>query len=160
MRSIATILVLLLAAPACLQAQPNAAQPDDPEEVIVTGNRDLLALRTRMLDAERQAYDVFNSLNDDRRFEISCTEQEATGSRFRNQLCQPAFVRNAAAEHGRAFWENLRAYHDPATQDKNPPPPAVPYEIAVQRHQRAYQDKMKQVAEKHPEFLEALVNFV
>jgi hypothetical protein len=153
------LLLIASCASSCVLAQQNAAMPgttETPEEVIVIGNRNLLSLRIEMLDAERNAYEVFNRFNDDRRFDISCGEQEPTGTRFRNQLCQPRFVRDAAAEHGRAYWENLRAYMDPTTADKDPPRAGQPYEVAVNRHRKAYQDKMKQVAEEHPEFLDAL----
>lgn len=162
MRTLRIALLFTIWMPVGAFAQNGATAPESvetPEEVIVIGNRNVLELRLQMYDLERAAYEMFNQFNDERRFEISCGEQEPTGTRFKNQLCQPHFVREAAAQHGRAYWENLRAYMDGYSADKDPPRPGETYEFAVNRQLADYRAKIKEVAEKYPEFLEAVKRY-
>ena len=162
MRTLRIALLFAIWMPVCVFAQASeqgTESVETPEEVIVIGNRNVLDLRLQMQDLERAAYEMFNRFNDEPRFNISCGEQEPTGTRFKNQLCQPHFVREAAAQHGRAYWENLRASMDGYTADKDPPRPGENYEFAVNRQLDAYRAKIKGVAEKHPEFLEAVKRY-
>jgi hypothetical protein len=84
---------------------------------------------------------------------------EPTGTRIEVQVCLPEFVHEAAAVHARAYRENLRAEYDPYGLDYRPSYTDQPQEAVIARQQPDYQHKMKQVAEEHPEFLDALIRY-
>ena len=128
-----------------------------PEEVVITSQQPLYELRSRMWEAEQEAYSLFNQFNDDKRFEIQCTRRAPTGSRISRQDCDTAFERQANAEHAAAYTESVRAA---LGQGGSPfAMPSVPREAAIARHQRAYKAKMQEIAREHPEFLEAIVAY-
>jgi hypothetical protein len=137
---------------------------DVTDEIIVVGNRQLMALRLGMLDAEREAYEVFNQFNDERRFEIHCDKRAPTGSRLVIQVCEPEFEIQAKRTHAQNYLENTRDMLNQLALGAPPveihPPVYVPPEFAISSQQEAYRGKLKQVAEEHPEFLDALVKYV
>ena len=160
-RITATLLVLCL--PSWVMAQQENPTPpgnqSKPEEIVIIG--DQFTLRKKMLAAERNAYDVFNKFNDDKRFMISCSESAPINSHLTRQLCEPEFKIQATAGHARDFLASLR---DNSTDSNGNPvdiqvPTHEPMEIAIGRQLPAYQKKMKQVAEQHPEFVEAIKQY-
>jgi hypothetical protein len=145
------------------QAQNDQAQQvasgGEPEEVIVIGQRQVLQLRMQVMAAERNVYELFNKFNDEKRFNISCSVDQPTGSRFQMQICVPQFEHAARREHALAYLDNYRTWRDPYTENKHTHPATVPMETRVASQQKAYQSKMRQVAEEHPEFRNALIQF-
>ncbi|MEY4640111.1 MAG: hypothetical protein RLZZ227_105 [Pseudomonadota bacterium] len=136
--------------------EPVVALQEAPEEIIVTGERSTMQLRIQVMEAEVQAYEIFNQFNDDRRFDISCSVQERTGSRFVQQLCEPEFIIQANRGHALDFLSTMpgRSASEGSSSHQY-----GPMAVEIQRHQPAYRQKLKQIAEEHPEFLEALVRF-
>jgi len=130
-----------------------------PEEVVITGDRSLGQLHTRMLEAEKKAYDLFNQFNDEKRFRISCNQHRPTGSLLKNQICQAEFEREATRGHARDYWENLRALYDPYSPYSDPHVAAPAQEAMIASQQREYRKKLKQVAEEQPEFLDAIIQY-
>ena len=170
MKHLSKLLVLATCIPfVALAQQDPAPQPVDernlPEEVVITGSRALQQLRTQMLEAEKAAYQVFNQFNDEKRFNITCSEHEYTGSHFRKQDCVTEFEIQATSAHGRQYLESYQNFIDawisggrlPVT-DGSPPPP-VPYQALITEGQREFRKKLRQVAEEHPEFLAAIVHY-
>lgn len=158
-------LIFALCTPLCAPAQQDESAPvpedqEQPEEVVVIGQRYTLQLRIQMMEAEKKAYDTFNTFNDEKRFNISCSLQQPTGSHIESetQFCQPAFEREATRTHGQDYFENYRAYLDPYTDD-HVPVLGPPQEAVIASQQSEYRRKMKQVAEEHPEFLEAIIQY-
>jgi hypothetical protein len=148
--------------PAPLQGnEPGQEQGEVQEEIIITGQRLRLQLRRDMRQAEIAAYDLFNQFNDDKRFEISCNSQTATGTRIESEelMCQPNFEMEAMRGAGQDYLTSLRNFMDPYTDDKNPPPAHAPAAAIIESLQPEYRAKMREVAEQHPEFLEALIIF-
>jgi hypothetical protein len=150
--------------PVIAQAQqdaPRAPVPgaEKPEEITVTGDRNRFQLRLQLMDAEKHAYDIFNRFNDEKRFEISCSTQQATGKFLTNQLCEPAFVSEASAIHANAYLQNLQNFMNPEPQPDMPMLTGIPREAAIASQQAAYRRKMREVAEEHPEFLEAMIRY-
>jgi hypothetical protein len=108
-----------------------------------------------MHDAEKTAYEVFNSFNDEKRFDISCRTEEPLGTRFKRQLCQPAFEIDALRTHARHYFENTREMLNQfaagaAVPVENTPPVYVPAEFLIASQQAAYRRKMREVAAQHP----------
>lgn len=161
MRTTAGLLLSLFYAVSVSAQAPvtDPANPEAAEEVIVTGQRSTLQLRLELMEAERAAYSIFNQFNDDRRFHISCNVDARTGSRFKRQLCQAEFEIQAMRGHAQDYLETM-----PSTPgDGRIPSQAIqqhlPVEMQLARHQKAYREKMRQVAEEHPEFLDALARY-
>lgn len=129
------------------------------DEIEVTAEPSLVRLRTRMWEAEQEAYDTFNKFNDERRFHITCSMQAPSGSRIERQVCRPGFKIEATAVHGRAYWESLRAFLDPYDENYTPHQSHQHLEATIARQHKEYKLKLKQVAEEHPEFLAAIVRY-
>jgi len=152
-KSITSIIFFL---PFCASAQEDITTRAQqlqtlPEEVVITGDRSLGQLHTRMLEAEQKAYDVFNKFNDDKRFRITCGLHQPTGSRLSRQVCQAGFEREATRSHAQDYLAN---FIDPNSQAQHPQ-----IEAALASQQQEYREKIKQVAEEHPEFLDAVIQF-
>lgn len=153
-RTAPLILVMGIASGAQAQTETDPAKTASlPEEVLITGERHVYQLRTEMLEAEKQAYDIFNSLNDEPRFHISCSTHAPTGSRIKQQICLPGFQLEAYQQHALQFLETLRP------DGSNFAIQHQPQEVVIASQQEAYRSKLKQIAEEHPEFLDALIEF-
>lgn len=140
-------------------AQQNDASPEAIEEVTITATRAKRSMRLQLQQAEQRAYDLFNRYNDDKRFRISCGEEASTGSKFKRQVCQPEFERQALRAHGQAYLESVQAMLDPGRDDEGTTMSAIPMEAAIAAQRPALRRKMKQVAEQHPDFLEAVIEY-
>ena len=148
----AVFILLLL----CLQhgliafAQPaeqetEIATPAPPEEIVITTQHTKLQLRLQLWEAEEKAYKVFNSFNDEKRFDIKCYLHEPTGTRIKRQVCTPEFQLIATREHAQDFMNGTQQH--------------VPIEFAIASQLGDYRKKIKQVAEEHPEFLNAVIEY-
>ncbi|HEY0961056.1 MAG TPA: hypothetical protein VGE69_01740 [Pseudomonadales bacterium] len=73
--------------------------------------------------------------------------------------CQPEFEIQVLRAHSRDYLESLRLFYDPSATDKNAPITSQPFAAVIASRQRVYRNTLKQVAEDHPEFLEALVRY-
>jgi len=134
-----------------------------PEEIVITGERSVL--RTQMMETEKRAYEVFNKFNDEKRFNISCSMHQPTGTHFSRQVCEPDFVTEATAEHGQDFLADWSASNDPRTfafsSDINHTSQVthLPMEAVIGSQLPDYHRKIKQIAEQHPEFLQAVIEY-
>ena len=159
------VIIFVLCTPFCILAQQNetlqAKEQEIPlEEVIVIGERAmLLNLRTQMMQAEVKAYEIFTKFNDEERFNISCVMNAPTGTRIKRQVCTANFELEATAVHGADFYQNYRDLLDPFTLEDSHPPQHEPAEQAIARQLADYKRKIRQVAEEHPEFLEAIIEY-
>lgn len=163
MKNSTKAVVFMLYFPLLVVAQDNGSAPPQepqtlPEEILIMGNRSMTQMRLQLMAAEKNAYDIFNKFNDEKRFEISCSQHQPTGTRFETQICQPEFIIEAASAHGQAFFENYRAYLDPFTDDHTTVS-HEPVAVKVARQQPEYQRKLRQIAEEHPEFLDAIIQY-
>jgi hypothetical protein len=99
----ALLILLNLSAAPTLAAKATAVLPADIgdlstlDEVVVTGERSLSAARMAIIEAEDRFYARWNSLNDDRRFDIHCREETPRDhhSRITRRICEPGFVDQA-----------------------------------------------------------------
>ena len=145
------------------QARSAQEQQARPEEIVITGERSVL--RTQMMETEKRAYEVFNKFNDEKRFKISCNMHQPTGTRLSRQVCEPDFVSEAAAEHGQDFLADWSASNDPRTfafsSDINHTSQVthLPMEAVIGSQLPDYHRKIKQIAEQHPEFLQAVIEY-
>lgn len=128
-------------------------------EIRVSPEESLVNLRLELQAAERNVYDIFNRLNDEDRFTIHCSINAPTGSNLKLQTCQVQFEIEAQRVHGRAYFENMRDFYDEFTEPNTSQTAHIPQEALIAYHQRAYREKMRTIAEEHPEFLEAVVRY-
>lgn len=160
------LMVLVLASAAALGAEPSGQQlASTPEEVVITGQR--LQLRDRMWAAEAKAYAIFNQFNDEKRFHISCSKSQPTGTRFLTQSCQPEFEIRATRAHAQQYLQSLQTFMEGTNGGKNlqggslmtdgsSALQAAPMEVEIARQQEDYKRKFREIAEKHPEFIRAI----
>lgn len=153
-------LTLPLAIPLGVQAQNSqvalnqSAQPT--EEIYITAER---MARTQMMNAEKHAYDIFNKYNDEKRFHISCSIRELTGTKLEGQVCDAGFKLDALAQHGRDFLDTYRTYMTEIQLDGSSPV-QIPVDVLIASQQQAYKEKLQQVAKAHPEFVEAISQYI
>ena len=126
----------------CIRDRENAAVP---EEIVVTTKRTKLQLRLQLWQAEEKAYDVFNTFNDEKRFDIKCYLHEPTGTRIKRQVCTPEFQLQATRDHA-------QDYINGTMQN-------APMEVQIASQLGDYRGKIKKVAEEHPEFLNAIIEY-
>ncbi len=145
------------------QARSAQEQQARPEEIVITGERSVL--RTQMMETEKRAYEVFNKFNDEKRFNISCSMHQPTGTHFSRQVCEPDFVNEAAAAHARDFLGDWQASTNPVTGmidtsiNHTSQVTHLPMEAVIGSQLPDYHRKIKQIAEQHPEFLEEVIRY-
>ncbi|HTQ99927.1 MAG TPA: hypothetical protein VMH83_08050 [Candidatus Acidoferrum sp.] len=138
-------------------AAKSASSQAKPEQIIIIGERDLLK---QVVAAERNAYDIFNKFNDDKRFAINCSNFRPVGTHFEREVCAPQFKLDALSGHAQDYLESLHYFVDlGASSDTNATASHLPAEVAIAQQTAAYKAKMKKIAEEHPEFLQALVKY-
>lgn len=144
------IMALLL----CLSGNVFAQQEQRsslPEEIVITGKASMMELRIQVEAAERNAYEIFNQFNDEGRFNIHCRMRAPLGTRIKQQECTPRFVLDAVEGEAQDFLSRVTGS---GFTFSSPPAQSV---IASQR--REYQDKMREIADEHPQFLEAITEY-
>ena len=150
--------------PYALFAQQSYIDPPSvgqTEEIVITG---VQLLRKKMMLAEKNAYDIFNKFNDEKRFQISCSISQPIGTHLEKQICAPEFEIQATRSHAQDYYESLRNYLNlqaglAALPDGSVVPTKIPVEAAISLQRPAYRQKLKQIAVEHPEFLEAIKQF-
>lgn len=119
-------------------AQP---QPESIDEVTVMGARSLANLRFEIERAEDNIYAIFNSLNDDDRYDVICKKETRIGSHIPHRVCLARLFRDAMSED--AEDDVLVGIHS----RKMP---------GAEKHMKKLKEKMLALAAKHPELLAAL----
>ena len=96
------ILLLALTRVGMCQTAPvqgvKPASSDTLDEIIVYGQKSLLALRYEIYRAEENFYDLFNSVNSDDEYDIHCDKEAPTGSHIRRRICRANFEKALTAE--------------------------------------------------------------
>lgn len=107
-------ILLVVSAAAGAGAQGAAAVPpvgggasEQPDEVIVRGRR-LADFRFQVEQARVRAYDIFNEINSDDDFDVSCVREETTGTRVRRQVCRARFENRISAAAAHDYFAALR----------------------------------------------------
>jgi hypothetical protein len=91
--------------PATENAQP-AQEPD--EEIVIRGRRTLFTLRKEMEAARERVWAVFNDINSDDDFDISCNDRDRTGTRMTKQVCRPEYANRATAQAGKELARRIQ----------------------------------------------------
>lgn len=144
------VVACLLGFPLCSWSQAEQEQPARentalPEEVVIIGERSKLQLRMQLWESEVEAYEIFNKYNDEERFNIYCSLYEPTGTRIKTQVCSPEFQLQASRDHAQDYINGTFQH--------------MPREMVIASQLQEYRDKIKQIAQEHPEFLEAVIRY-
>lgn len=144
-------------------AQDASSQPhNDPVEIVVTGES-RFNLRELVMEKEEAVYDIFNSLVDDKQFKITCKWQNRNLSHIKYWACMPEFER--VAERAKAqgvlgvmasVVGNPGAINAGSVAENLSLPP----DFAIQKGQGEIKEKMRQIANESPEFVDALIKYV
>jgi hypothetical protein len=146
MRRILRKLVLSLLIPTllpCAFAQEPAGEDVDEtiDEITVMGARSLAMMRAEVIKAEDAIYELFNELNDDDGYDIICKKETRIGSQIPQRVCLARMYRDEVAM---------------ATVDQEGPAMPVGNMTRSSRNQAILIDKMRALANEHPELLDAL----
>lgn len=77
------------------------------EEISVIGERTTYSLRLEIKSAEADVYNLFNELNNNDEFDVTCEEVVYTGSHLPVTTCMAAYLRNEQAFQTQRFLEGL-----------------------------------------------------
>ncbi len=130
--------------------EANQAPSDTIDEIIVYGEKSLLALRRMAYRAEENFYDLFNSLNSDDENDVHCHKEAPTGSHIRRRICRANFEKKLTAE-ATSQWLVARrggmgqTYHTPTAR--------------IRHKKKLMIEEMEVLISVHPELLEALSGF-
>lgn len=131
-----------------------------PEEVVITAERYAYQLREQVYDAQEQMHDIFNKLNDDDRFDMSCKSVTLPNSRISRRLCEPAFYYAATALQGQNYLEEYAAGQNGIPAGSSRPGSAPPALTAIGMQQKELQKKIEELARTNPEYQDAIIKYV
>ena len=148
------VLPALLAA-VLLQSVSAAESPakSETDEVLVNGERVKLdAMRHEIIHLEDQFYSRYNELNTIRDFDIQCTEEARTGTRFIKRSCRPMYQEKAVNAEGKAAFEVMQSIRSRGMAES----PPVPAAVEIERRRLEFRRNMEEVARRNPELTEVL----
>lgn len=96
-----TSLLLLTASASAFAAEPL------PEEVQITGQRELYMMEEQLIETEDAVYALYNELNTDDLFDVKCVWEKPLGTNMRHRVCRPGFIERAAHSRGQEFMSGL-----------------------------------------------------
>lgn len=119
-----------------------------PEEVIVYGKKNIIILRNTLYRAEKNFFDLFNSLNSNDEFDVECNKrQKSISERRREHRCSPSFALKYEAWATRRFMRDGMVSAGFANLE---------YQARVRVKERKMWAEMGQLIEANPEFLEKI----
>ena len=161
--SISSTFFLILSFSFTVHAQDAPLQAEeDTVEIIVTG-KSRFNLRELAMEKEEAVYDIFNSLVDDKQFKITCKWENRYLSHIKSWGCMPEFER--VAEQAKAqgvLGEMASVLGSPGAMNAGSVAESLylPPDFAIQKGQAEMKEKMRQVANESPEFVDALIQYV
>jgi hypothetical protein len=114
------------------------------DEVVVSIKK-LRQLRKDFRAAETRFYNLYNALNRNPNFDLTCEDAAPIGTLIAQRQCRPRFQIRAEEDEAQAF---LRGYV------------AMPATLVVGMHLNEYHKNMRALLRAHPELFQALRDFV
>lgn len=133
------------------RGQGARAIPDDViDEIIVVAPRSRFMIEEDIRQADIALYSVFNSLNDDRRYNVYCDWEDRNdsqmGSRLKRHVCRPAFE------------EGIDTFQFGGPGDSINIDNSINRSAGeIERDRQKLAEKMAALAEKHPELTRAII---
>lgn len=155
----ALILVIVLF-PSLAPCQDTKPGGEVTEEIIVHGEEyDLKDLNIAIRTTEKDMYELFNSINEDDKFDVYCERRAYTGSKIKKQLCFPRYYHDAAGNQARSELADLRAVRsDPplaqnATQYIDP-------QFSLRLNQEKWNEKMAAAINKDTKLMKLFIRYM
>ena len=151
-KSIAVILSLATLATASISASVNASEntnnsaKEDIERIGVTGSVPLLFYKDEMQSAELDFYEMYNALNDNKKYTIVCRLQTRLGSRIKTRVCHPQYVLDRMAQETQDVLSSGGAY-----------PSLKQIEFAVKDEREESMKHVEKLVKSNPKLLEKLI---
>lgn len=101
------LLILCACGAAPLLAAEAQPEPEKLDQVVVTGKR-LRELRSDVVKAQERFLDLYNSLNPDKRYEMNCEADAATGTRLERRKCSTRGEEDVRSEEAQAVASRLQ----------------------------------------------------
>jgi hypothetical protein len=144
-----------------------SAQTAD-EEIVIRGRRTLFTLRQETEAAREHVWEVFNEINGNDDFDISCNTSARTGTRMTRRACRPQYANDATREAGRALARRIRLC-DPTSDGyagclemamANGNSEAQQYIARIAYMDRRLDDEFRQLVRERPELATAVHEFL
>lgn len=116
------------------------------EQIEVTGSVPLLFYKDEMQRAEFSFYEMYNALNDDNKFAITCRRETRLGSRIKSKVCYPQYVLDKMAEETQEVLSAGGAY-----------PSLKQIEFAVKEERAESMKHVEKLVKANPDLLNALI---
>ena len=123
---------------------PMAAAGQDEEaidNIVVSSQKSMTALRRDLIRAEDDFYSLYNSLNDDNEYDVRCRYETPTGVRKKEHVCRPVFFSKARNR------ENKNRRIDPKT------------DAGIADKMVKLQENLESLIAANPELQEAMVKY-
>ncbi|TAJ93339.1 MAG: hypothetical protein EPO31_03815 [Gammaproteobacteria bacterium] len=138
------ILHSVAAQPADEADLPKSGKDEILEEIVVIGERSTYSLRQMIIRAEDRIYDLFNTLNDDKYYDIYCYMEAPINSHIKRRACRPRFVDLATADEARSFMDGT---------------PGVDIHARIAQDNAILRRKIAVIMKENPEFLDAVIKY-
>ena len=166
----------LLAAPALTEAQSVAqsepaaaetapAQTAD-EEIVIRGRR--FTFRRELEAAREHVWEVFNEINSDDDFDISCDTSARSGTRMTRRVCRPQYANEATAQAGKDLTRRIQGC-DPTGANyeiclemalQNGSSEAQQYVARIAYMDQRLDDEFRRLVRERPELATAVSEFL
>jgi len=120
-----------------------------PESVIITGQQSIRNLEIQFSNAEDFMYDMFNELNDDRRYDVHCYKEAPTGTKISQRICKPQFLIDSTTNNAKASLAEMQGMSAVRV---------TPVHSELQYRYPILEEKMAMLAREHPEFNDAIIH--
>lgn len=126
----------------------SAAEPL-PEEVEIIGQRQLFMLEEQLLEAEDAVYALYNELNTDDLYDISCVWEKPLGTNMRHRVCRPGFIDRAERSRGQEFMSGITGMGFTT---------GTSVELDHERHNPILKRKLEEAVENSPELADLMMH--
>ena len=152
-RTILALFIAVLALPMAAVGQGEGASAgvvtndQTIDNIVVVGQKSLSDLRRDVFRAEEDFYSVYNSLNEDKDYDVRCFYENPTGTHQKNHVCRARFVTKAYSKHASRNRNDLSRV---ANQGANP-------DFAEKTAK--YQEKLETLVAANPKLQDALIRY-
>lgn len=159
-----TFLLLALPQAGRAQAPPALIITDEAmeqlEEIIVVGEPTLRFLREDVYRTENRFYELFNTLNEGKQFDIHCVYKQPIGSHIRRRVCEANFVKSEYMPPTIARFGGMLSSESGVQSLSNFGSGNSGHQLAFVQHKtRQMQKLMAELVAEHPELHAALLEF-
>tara|TARA_B100000686_G_scaffold16775_1_gene15637 strand:- start:988 stop:1548 length:561 start_codon:yes stop_codon:yes gene_type:complete len=130
------------------------------EEITVQGERTIFSLRAQIETAETQVYNLFNELNSNDEFDVTCEKTVYIGSRIPRRVCMAAYLREEEAYQTQNFVNSIGLGEGLGAPGSGMLLNLDSAKDEVRQKSEAMEQEMLRLATEVPEFAEALLKLV